>query len=276
MAVAQCGRPRLSLYPRLGIACKPFAPWAVYALLFAAHVWFRSLGDDFLPWRSLRAAERTAFFGVIPSEALQTAGRQALAIDFAAFALHISWFLVPIIAGVAITVRRRDLLTEYFGWLLVTFFIADIFFLLIPVEPPWMDGSASRILFQRQFINYTESDNNPVASLPSLHAALPLVIAQFLHWRGASRWGFLLVAYSAAVGAAVVYLGEHWVIDVLAGYALAGFTAFLFLHPWPRGAARRIPGDPVGALERLNGRMFPSQAADRNRDGEEIPLERAA
>lgn len=254
---------RESVVGRLALASRPFACWALYAVFFAAHVWLRSLGDDWLAWRSLAGAERFVFLGHLPSNVLQSPGDTPLWADLVAFGTHLSWFFVPIVVGVVLTATRRPLLMEYFVWLLVTFFVADVCFLLVPVIPPWMDGSASRILLERQFINYTGVDSNPVASLPSLHAALPLVIALFLGWRAEARgWSLAVGGYSAMVGVAVVYLGEHWALDVLGGYALAGVIAFSFLHSKPRSVARSLPGDPVGRIVRLNERVFPEKSPD--------------
>jgi membrane-associated phospholipid phosphatase len=51
----------------------------------------------------------------------------------------------------------------------------------------------------------------------------------------------VLVAGTVLVGAAMVYLGAHWVSDVLAGWALGGLLgvlAFRLLHAVPARAAR--------------------------------------
>lgn len=61
--------------------------------------------------------------------------------------------------------------------------------------------------------------------------------------------------YSLVVGLAVVYLGEHWVVDVLAGYAFAGLAAWLCVSPRVRRMYSGIPGDPVRRLSQLNDRI---------------------
>ena len=65
---------------------------------------------------------------------------------------------------------------------------------------------------------------NPVAAMPSLHAALPLLIYLFL-CKKFGKWGFLFLPYVIGVWIAVLYLGEHYFVDVLAGaiYAIAAF-----------------------------------------------------
>ncbi len=61
---------------------------------------------------------------------------------------------------------------------------------------------------------------NLVAAIPSLHAALSGAIAVFL-WRRVSRkWRPLLVAYPLIMAFTLVYAAEHYVIDILLGWAL--------------------------------------------------------
>jgi hypothetical protein len=62
---------------------------------------------------------------------------------------------------------------------------------------------------------------NLVAAIPSLHAAVTAMISMFL-WRRVSRgWRPLLVAYPLAMAFVLVYSAEHFVVDILLGWALA-------------------------------------------------------
>src|SRR5205085_3671146 len=60
---------------------------------------------------------------------------------------------------------------------------------------------------------------NPLAAMPSLHFATSVTAAHVLSdsspVAGALGW-----AYAATLGLALVYLGEHYVVDLLAGLAL--------------------------------------------------------
>ena len=60
---------------------------------------------------------------------------------------------------------------------------------------------------------------NPLAAMPSLHFATSLMAAHMLSEAGkvpgAIGWG-----YALTLGFALVYLGEHYVVDLLAGAAL--------------------------------------------------------
>ena len=83
---------------------------------------------------------------------------------------------------------------------------------------------------------YSDISPNPVAAVPSLHSAFPLIIAMFLVKAFGLRrmWWVLLYPLSMWVG--VVYLGEHYVFDVLAAVALVLVTSYLiqYLFHWFR------------------------------------------
>lgn len=61
---------------------------------------------------------------------------------------------------------------------------------------------------------------NDVAAMPSLHTALTVTVALIMSRYG-PVWRRAGIAYVCMMGVALVYLGEHYVIDELAGVALA-------------------------------------------------------
>jgi membrane-associated phospholipid phosphatase len=269
-------RPAIAFGWRLLYAAVPFLLWAVYAALIVPYTAIRSVGDDLFPWHD------GASFELGPgawsaTQALQEAlySRDLVWLDFAGFLLHIGWFFVPLAFAVALVVLERRRLMEYFGWLLAAAYVSTLGYLLFPLTPPWMSPGISRVLVDRSFIHYTSLDNNPVAAFPSLHAGLPLVIALFFFFRcaRARRLGWVALVLALAVGFDVVYLGEHWVIDVLAGYALAGVVAFLFVHPAMRTLYARVPGDPIGRLARLNEVLCTRPPGKREAEAPGVPGE---
>jgi membrane-associated phospholipid phosphatase len=62
-------------------------------------------------------------------------------------------------------------------------------------------------------------------------AAVPLVLYG-LHRGGRAGWAFavLLCIGTAAIGASMVYLGAHWLSDVLVGWALGAVVGVAMLH----------------------------------------------
>lgn len=124
--------------------------------------------------------------------------------------------------------------------------VGIVFYFLVPVNEVWMTAGApyhythvTNVLFER-VPSAASSDAYMLAvnnNFPSLHVALTCGIASAL-WFGRERWlavpGTLI---AAGVVVATVYLGIHWIVDVIAGLALALGAAY-FAH-------RRTPAEPV-------------------------------
>jgi membrane-associated phospholipid phosphatase len=113
-----------------------------------------------------------------------------------------------------------------------------VFYWAIPTAPPWWaaahgqleDGQA--VAVRRMMIEYGEEfwgdrwgslydvlGGNPLAAMPSLHFATSVMGARLLSEVGPVA-GALGWTYAATLGLALVYLGEHYAIDLIAGLAL--------------------------------------------------------
>jgi undecaprenyl-diphosphatase len=83
-------------------------------------------------------------------------------------------------------------------------------------------------------------------SLPSGHATMSVVVVGtivVLTWAGRGAWARAAMvaaaaAWIGAVGATRVYLGVHWVSDVLAGWAVGAAWLALCVTVWLRWRAR--------------------------------------
>ena len=110
-------------------------------------------------------------------------------------------------------------------------------YVVYPAAPPWLASDMGVVGPVRRIsglgldylhlgaldrlITSGQQDSNPVAAMPSLHAGAALLVALFL-WPVATRlWRALLAAYVGAMALTLVYTGEHYVVDVLAGWATA-------------------------------------------------------
>ena len=60
---------------------------------------------------------------------------------------------------------------------------------------------------------------NLVAAIPSLHAGMSAALAAFLWTRVRRSWRPLLVAYPLIMAFTLVYTAEHYVVDLLLGWA---------------------------------------------------------
>ena len=106
--------------------------------------------------------------------------------------------------------------------------------------PPWYAAKEGRIggaegdaAMRRMMVEHGEAfwkerweplysflGGNPLAAMPSLHFATSLMAARVLTEAGPVE-GAVGWTYALTLGFALVYLGEHYVIDLLAGATLA-------------------------------------------------------
>jgi PAP2 superfamily len=107
-------------------------------------------------------------------------------------------------------------------------------------------------------VNSGQASVNLVAAIPSLHAALTAMISIFL-WRRVRRgWRPLLVAYPLAMAFALVYSAEHFVLDILLGWALAvavSATLGLLDSWWSRRRASKSAAGLTEPTRDLAGRL---------------------
>ncbi len=171
--------------------------------------------------------------------------------------VHSSHFAFFLIFGLAVWVLRPGAFRRYAAAVVVVVYLGGLLYLVAPTVPPWMAASAFGVLppiehvttgiYNTELPSLQQAlDVNPIAAMPSLHAALPaLCVLIAFHLFG--RWAILLAAYAGLVFLAIMYLGEHYLVDVVAGIGLAGAVFALVYHvrptvpTWPRWAARVRP-----------------------------------
>lgn len=188
-------------------------------------------------------------FGQIPTLTLQTAlytPSQPSWLDFLLTLVYFLHFALPLGFGFAIWLINRAYFKQFVTGILLLSYAGWISFVIYPAAPPWMAGEQGYLPGVYKILDvtlqafpdkwnlpsvYHNFNPNPVAAMPSLHAAYPLLIwlfaLKFFKLR-ALPFGFFVLA----VWFAIVYLGEHYVIDVLAGaiYAIIFFFVSLKLH----------------------------------------------
>lgn len=247
--------PAVLLGGRFPAWIRDWAPFAVVLLLWDG---LRSLADRFaltgvhgggLAW------DRAIFGDPIPSIALQRAAEAAgLArpLDLAGTAVDLGHFPGIFAFALVIWLKDRRAFRTYAKALFATAFAALVVFLAWPTAPPWYAAEQGQLEGLRHVMAsvlsvqwrgfYQQIEPNPVAALPSLHAALPLLAYLTLR-RLRSRLAWVALAWTLAVWVSVVYLGEHYVADVVAGTAFAAASwVVITVRPWARPrAARRAP-----------------------------------
>ncbi len=94
---------------------------------------------------------------------------------------------------------------------------------------------------------YSVLGGNPLAAMPSLHFATSVMAAQLLAETGPLA-GALGWAYASTLAVSLVYLGEHYAVDLLAGATLT--VAIRRIGPYAAPAVVRC-GRVVAALEAI-------------------------
>ena len=189
--------------------------------------------------------------------------------DVVASLLYFSHFVVPVAAIAALWLRQRRQWVRFMRRFATLLAIACASFVLLPTAPPWMAGGGSASIpldaiepVERPagrgldalnldvFVQAWETGRdwaNPVAAMPSLHAAFALFVVAF--WWPRIRRPVVRVAastYPIAMGVSLVYLAEHWIVDILAGWVLVGvsFAAWHLIER--RSSDRAVPTEPTG------------------------------
>ena len=225
------------------------------------------------------AADRALGLGVLPTLRLQGSlarmgedGAEWRALDRVLVWTHWVWFAVPHGTVAYMLLRHPERFPRAAALTYAVFDIGASFYWLVPTAPPWYAAQASRggdgpavrgddgLEVRRMMVEYGEHfwrdgwgplysvlGGNPLAAMPSLHFATSLMAALLLAEVGPLA-GALGLAYTAALGFALVYLGEHYLVDLLAGAALT--TAVRRIAPCAAPLAGRVARG-LGALEAI-------------------------
>ena len=152
---------------------------------------------------------------------------------------HWVWFAVPHSTVAYIMWRAPERFPAAAVRMYGVFDLGAVFYWAIPTAPPWWAAARGRLddaqtlRVRRMMIEYGEQfwgdrwndlydvfGGNPLAAMPSLHFATSLMAAHLLSEvgpvAGAVGW-----SYAGILGLALVYLGEHYAVDLIAGAALA-------------------------------------------------------
>ncbi|MGZ8676443.1 MAG: phosphatase PAP2 family protein [Solirubrobacterales bacterium] len=185
------------------------------------------------PVRADMAIGRGELPNVRLQRALEGLGR-GNPLDFTLSWTHWLWFFEPHSSLLWIIAKHPDRFPRSARQMAGVFDIGAIFYAALPTAPPWWaaengraDPRVRRIMVEVGQEHWGRSwdalygflGSNPWAAMPSLHFAASLMAAILLTEAGPVE-GAIGWAYAGTLGFALVYLGEHYVIDLIAGAAL--------------------------------------------------------
>ena len=185
--------------------------------------------------------------GVLPNTRLQRsihAGPHGRTVTKIAAWAHWIWFIQPYMALFWILIRRNSYFPQSARQMAATFDLGCALYFIVPTAPPWwasengftreevehetLDPESEEI--KRVMVEFGEDiwgpswtrifgtlNGNPWAAMPSLHFATAVMAAILVSDAGGRVEGAVAWVYAATLGFSLVYLGEHYVTDLIAG-----------------------------------------------------------
>ncbi len=219
---------------------KDLLMWITYILAFVVFAYLRALADETgiqVHFDYPIDLEKILFFGTVPTVWLQQRfyifGEVSF-LDIFVVSIQLSYFFTPHIAAFIAWRQNSGVFRLYVISILGTLYAGLTVSFAVPTAPPWLAGQTGNLthIFRllRDIMNPVEPEVytgcyelvgiNEVAAMPSVHMAVTCVIA-FLMWRLNPVAGVLSTLYAGSMGFALVYGGEHYVVDLLAGIVVA-------------------------------------------------------
>jgi membrane-associated phospholipid phosphatase len=249
-------RKRLRIPAPVTIAATASGPLAMAVLrprsrsrdvaLFALQMWAFVIVHE-LPYddpeklrRRLRtsypiATDRLIGFGQLPSGRLQRLVARlpgSRGVDRLLTWVHWLWFFEPYLTLTVVLLRNPRRFPRAGRQMATVFDLGCAVYWLVPTAPPWWaaeNGHAGEEDVRRVMVEVGESTwggawpkmykaigGNPWAAMPSLHFATSVMGAISLSEVGRAE-GALGWTYAGTLGFGLVYLGEHYVTDLIAG-----------------------------------------------------------
>ena len=184
-----------------------------------------------------------SIFGAVPSVWLQErlVDGSPQWYDAVAALVYVTHFVsIPLVVALA-WFWLRDRFAECLVAVLTLSLVGITGYVVYPAAPPWLAselgdvGAVERIsslgwewLHLEAVARLTDlgqQGSNPVAAMPSLHAGAALLVALFLWPSVGALARAVLLGYALAMGVVLVYTGEHYVVDVAAGWLTASLAA---------------------------------------------------
>jgi hypothetical protein len=153
-------------------------------------------------------------------------------LDLAAVIVHGSHFMYFLFFGLVLWHAHRDHFRLFRRALVLLMVFGLVCYAVIPTAPPWVASLHYGMFAEVPHVSegiytlfatelYGTLATNPVAAMPSLHVAFPVLCA-LIGWRAYGwRMGVGFSFYALIAALVSVYLGEHYAVDAIAGALVA-------------------------------------------------------
>jgi membrane-associated phospholipid phosphatase len=194
--------------------------------------------------------------------------------DVVASFVYYSHFILPPLVMAVLWFRNRDQWVRYMRRFATVIFLGCTMFILLPTAPPWMaaggrnrsgyefdalpplrrpTGNGWRHIGLDGFVEAWDVGRdwaNEVAAMPSLHSAYALFVVVFFWPKVRPTWvRWAMLAYPLTMAIALMYFGEHYLVDALGGWAIVGIS-FLIWNRIERRLDERPETEPQSDIER--------------------------
>jgi membrane-associated phospholipid phosphatase len=243
------------LFAILGVLVVPYgrarsflAAFVPYALVWFMFSFLRSLADETVLAKTVNTnvaqLERWLFNGELPTIRLQAAfynGGQLNWWDFYFTFIHWSYFLIPHAVAVWLWWQHPAKFRQLLHAMMLLLTLGLGLYFLIPSNPPWMAPEAVNSPGAPTVLRIMEpigrqlgggiyqagynvvGESNPIAAMPSIHFAITFLLVCIARDHGRA-WRVLAWIYAISMGLALVYLGEHYVVDIIAGGVVTAYS----------------------------------------------------
>lgn len=177
--------------------------------------------------------------------------------DVLATFVYLSHFLLSLGLAVLLWCVSYQVFRRYLAVLVTLTLAALATYILYPMAPPWMAALNGKLPPVHRVVERTLGQlggdtvssaveqgaaySNPVAAMPSLHAAIPMMLLLFF-WPLVRRTGRIALAtYALLMGVTLVYTGEHYALDVVMGWLYAAVIVLVARRLSPHVTGRSSP-----------------------------------
>lgn len=164
--------------------------------------------------------------------------------DFVFYLAYMMHFFVPLVLALLIWKFYDSKYWQFVTSYVILSFSGFLTYAFYPAAPPWMASQKGYIqpitrissnvwsaLGIHDFPSvYNKISPNPVAAVPSLHAAYATLFSIFIFRLFGKKWGMSSLIYPLLIYFGTIYQGEHYVFDALLGIIYA-FIAY-FISSW--------------------------------------------
>ncbi|MFH0875906.1 MAG: phosphatase PAP2 family protein [archaeon] len=184
--------------------------------------------------------ETLIFGNNIPTLVFQKAAGNII-LDYFAIIVYTSIIWGALFLGIIIYLKDKEFFLRIKNAYLLLVFLGLATYLIFPAYPPWMasdEGLLPKIITPWKHNGFGSSiyvatklfGRNDVAPFPSLHAAYGLFFPIFFekyYRKKIGNYTKLFYLYTLSMALVIIYTGDHYVVDIIAGFIYALAAIFI-------------------------------------------------